>query len=91
MTPMFVADAADARIVVPLEDLFAVFHVPSGATHILASPAPEILDALADGPADVDALLARLERSHDFDMEGAREAIAARLDELEAGGLVSRA
>ena len=88
---MFVADPADARIVVALENLFAVFHVPSGATHILASPAPEILDALADGPADIDALLDRLSRNHDLDPDGAREAIAARLDELEAGGLVFRA
>ena len=88
---VYVAESPAARIVVPLENLFAIFHVPAGATHILASPAPEILDALADGPADGDALLDRLARRHELDMNGAREAIAARLDELEAGGLVSRA
>lgn len=88
--PVYIADPADQRTVVVLETLVAVFHVPSGATHLLAPPAPEILDALGEGPADIDAILARLRRAHDVPDEGAREAIAARLDELEASGLVRR-
>lgn len=87
----FIADPVDARVSLPLENLFAVFHAPSGMTHVLASPAPEILDALAAGPADVDELLRRLMATHYLDAADAREAIAARLKELEAGGLVRRA
>lgn len=88
--PVYIADPVDQRTVVVLETLVAVFHAPSGATHLLAPPAPEILDALGNGPADIDAILARLRQAHDFADEGAPEAIAARLDELEASGLVRR-
>lgn len=89
--PTFIADPPDARIAVPLETLVAVFHTPSGQTHLLASPAPEILAALASGPADADGILARLAADHAIDVDGARDAIAARLCELEASGLVRRA
>lgn len=89
--PIYHADPPDMRIAVALETLIAVFHAPSGMTHILASPAPEILEALAAGPADVETLLLRLGRAHAFDVDDAHEAIAARLDELEASGLVWRA
>lgn len=88
---LYVADPAEARTAVALESLVAIFHAPSGMTHLLAPPAPEILGALGEGPADVDALLERLRRTHDLDPRGAREAIAARLEELEASGLVRRA
>ena len=88
---IYIADPPEARTNVELESLVAVFHAPSGMTHLLAPPAPEILDALGEGPADVDAILERLRRAHDLDPTGAREAIAARLGELEASGLVRRA
>ena len=56
---------------------------------MLAPPAPEILAALAE-PLTLEALLARL--SADFDLlDGGAEALAARLDELIAAGLVTRA
>lgn len=91
MGPVYVADPPGSRTTVALENLFAVFHERSGMTHILASPAPEILGALAAGPADADTLLARLRESHDLPDEDVREGIAARLAELEASGLVWRA
>lgn len=89
--PIYSADPPEARIAVVLENLIAVFHAPSGQTHLLASPAPEILDALALGPATADAILERLSTSYAVDATHAREAIAARLNEMEASGLVFRA
>lgn len=86
----YAADPPEARAVVALESLVAVFHTPSGMTHLLAPPAPQILDALIEGPADVGTILARLSQIHDLDEADARAAIAARLDELEASGLVFR-
>lgn len=85
----YAADPPAGRLVAALDDLVAIFHRPSGVTHLLAPPAPELLDALADGPADTDALLARL--SERFDLPGADPAaIAARMEELVAAGLAWR-
>jgi PqqD family protein of HPr-rel-A system len=84
--PRYIADPRELTRKVELDGLTALFHLPSGMTHIVAPPAPEILDALADAPADADELAERL--SERFELEGGREAMAARLDELEAAGLV---
>lgn len=73
---------------VPLDTFLAVFHRPSGTTHLLTSPAPEILAALAHSPATREALLARL--AVDYDLEGQTEALTARLEELIAAGLIVR-
>jgi PqqD family protein of HPr-rel-A system len=86
--PTYIADDADALVTVPLDGLSLVYHEPSGATHIVATPAPEILDALRAGPADVAELLRRLHETYEFDGD---EAIHARLGELEEAGLVRRA
>ncbi|MDB5719093.1 MAG: PqqD rel PqqD family protein HPr-rel-A system [Sphingomonas bacterium] len=68
-----------------------LFHRPSGATHIVASPVPELLDALRAGPATAAEIVARLAADHDITGEDALEDIAAaRLTELEAAGLVWR-
>lgn len=88
--PIFVADPPGDGIMVRLESLVAIYHARSGATHLLASPAPEILDALAEGPADARTVLARLGRDHDVGGTDAFAAIEARLGELEASGLVWR-
>jgi PqqD family protein of HPr-rel-A system len=58
-------------------------------THIVAPPAPQILEALAGRAADAAELAARLGET--FEIEGGEEAMAARLAELEAAGLVARA
>ena len=86
--PTYIADDRSTRLAVPLDGLTLVYHEPSGATHIVAPPAPEILEALAEGPADAAELLRRLRRKYEFDGE---EAIHARLGELEEAGLVRRA
>ncbi len=85
------ADPPSARCLVALDTLDLIYHRPSGMTHVVSEPVPQILDMLADGPTDAEGVVARLSARHDFDPEGAVEAIAARLIELEAIGLVQRA
>jgi PqqD family protein of HPr-rel-A system len=86
--PQYIADPASAVTSIALDGLSVLFHAPSGMTHIVAAPAPEILDALRQGPADAAELLRRLRARFEFDGE---EAIHPRLGELEAAGLVRRA
>ena len=86
--PSYIADDESQIRKVELDGLTALFHVPSGMTHIVAPPAPQILEALAGNPADLQELVRRLSRN--FDVDGAESALTARLVELEAAGLVSR-
>ena len=86
--PSYIADDESQVRKVELDGLTALFHLPSGMTHLLAPPAPQILEALAGRPADLTELARRLSRN--FDLDGGESALAARLDELEAAGLVSR-
>ena len=88
---LYIADPEDACATVALDGLSVLYHAPSGTTHILAAPAPEILAELRDGPADAAELLRRLRMRFDLAEGEAEGAIAARLDELEAAGLVRRA
>ncbi len=84
------APPADALIVADLDVFTAVFHRPSGITHLLTSPAPEILAMLRDEALSIDALLDRL--AHDYDLsDGDRIALVARVDELVEAGLLSPA
>lgn len=89
--PRYLADPPSAFRTVELEGLTALFHAPSGTTHILAPPAPQILEALAAGPAEPAEIAARLSAVFDLSTEDAPAAMAARLAELEAAGLVRRA
>ncbi|KQT32882.1 hypothetical protein ASG29_08270 [Sphingomonas sp. Leaf412] len=87
---VFRSGPADAFAVREMGGLTAVYHRPSGTTHLLAPPAPEILRALADAPMTADMLLAVLMRAYDLaDPDAA--ALAARIEELVAAGLVERA
>jgi PqqD family protein of HPr-rel-A system len=87
--PRYIADPEGLIRRVELDGLTAFFHIPSGMTHIVAPPAPQIIDALAGSSADAEELAERLSAS--FEIEGGEEAMAARLAELEAAGLVRRA
>ena len=89
--PIYIADPVEAVRAVPLDGLTALYHRPSGMTHILAPPAPQILDALAGQPGDAEAILARIGAHFELEAGDKREALAARLAELEAAGLVRRA
>lgn len=85
----YAADPPQARIEQPLDALTAIFHRPSGATHLVAAPAPELLEALGAGPADAATLLARLAIRFELP-DAAIETIAARMAELAAVGLAWR-
>ena len=81
------AASATTLLVQPLDAFTAVFHRASSITHLLTEPAPEILEALTDEALTLDALLARLADRYDLAVAD-REALAARLAELVAAGLV---
>ena len=89
--PLYVADPPDEMRAVELDGLTALYHRPSGLTHILAAPAPQILAVLAGEPGDANDILARLAAEFEPDAEDAPGSIGARLAELEAAGLVRRA
>jgi PqqD family protein of HPr-rel-A system len=89
--PSYIADPPDAVRVIELDGLTALFHRPSGMTHILAPPAPQILAALAGEAGDAEAVLRRIGEHFEIEADDAAQAIAARLAELEAAGLVRRA
>ena len=86
--PRFIADPPEATKAVELDGLTACYHRPSGLTHILAPPAPQILAALAGEPGDAAEIAARIAKDFELEAEDAEAAIGARLAELEAAGLV---
>jgi PqqD family protein of HPr-rel-A system len=89
--PRYIADAESELRSIPLEALTALYHRPSGMTHILAPPAPQILAALAGKAGDPEEVLARIADEFELEADDPAAAIAARLGELEAAGLVRRA
>ncbi|SDC87347.1 PqqD family protein, HPr-rel-A system [Sphingomonas sp. YR710] len=83
-------DSLDACVVTRVEGLVLLYHRPSGATHLLNSPAPEILDLLAAEPCDAATLTRRLcETLGASEDEDALMVVSARLGELAEIGLVS--
>lgn len=90
--PVYTAVSAQSVRITQLDDLSVIYHRTSGMTHIVDQAVPEILGGLRAAPCTASALLNELARSHDIDAGGeASETITARLDELCALGLVSRA
>lgn len=87
----FAADTPEACRRVPLEGLTLLYHRPSGTTHVLAPPGPQILDVLAGESLDADGIAARLAEKFELGDEAPAAAVTARLAELEAAGLVRRA
>ncbi len=77
----------DTLLVVRVDLLTAIYHRASGQTHLMASPGPEILEALGDGDLDAGALLAKLRADYDL-IDADPGALAARLVELVETGLV---
>ena len=75
--------------IVPLDALTLVYHRASGITHVVDSPVPEILETLAAESLGVPELLTRLGEHFDL-VDADVNALAARLDELAAVGLVER-
>ena len=76
--------------IVHLDAFTMLYHRESGITHLLTSPAPEILAALGEAGLTRAALAAKLAAGYDLaDFDEA--ALAERLDELAAAGLVAAA
>jgi PqqD family protein of HPr-rel-A system len=83
----FRAPPADALLIRDLDGLFALFHRSSGMTHLLASPAPELLELLGERALTRRELLDALVDRYDVP-DAAGDLLDARLDELIAVGLV---
>lgn len=89
--PTLYRAAPDDVVLRDLDGLEVVYHRPSGLTHIVTAPVPEILGVMADQAAVSAAdVLARLGATFDL-ADGSAEVIAARLEEMTALGLVRRA
>ncbi len=86
MTRYRAAPAATLRIV-PLDTLTLVYHRASGITHVVDSPVPELLEVLGGEALTLDETLGVLAEAHDL-IDPDPDALAARLDELVAAGLV---
>ena len=71
----------------PLDGLSIAYHRPSGLTHMLASPLPEIWEALDTQPLTAEALLERLSARYDLGHD-ALEELTLHLEELAALGLI---
>lgn len=87
------ADAADALIVRPLDEIVLIYHRPSGQTHMVMSPVPEIL-AVLDMTPGCHALDVRDRLALDYDLgepDAALAEITAHLEEMVRLGLASHA
>ncbi len=78
---------SDELRIVPLDDFTAIYHRASGITHLVTAPMPELLGVLADEALGLDAIEARLVATFEVEEEAA---LALRLEELVAAGLVIR-
>jgi PqqD family protein of HPr-rel-A system len=88
--PLYIADSPEAVRAFELDGLTALYHRPSGMTHILAAPAPQILEALARAPGDAASIVERIAETFQIESDDPETEISARLAELEAAGLVRR-
>ncbi len=85
--PLYSAAAPDCLIVTELDEVSGIYHRASGMTHIVVEPVPQIILALQQQHLSVSGLLDQLGVPASAD---AHAALTARLDELEAGGLITR-
>ncbi|MFC3713114.1 HPr-rel-A system PqqD family peptide chaperone [Sphingoaurantiacus capsulatus] len=74
------------------DDLYLLYHRPSGETHMLAPDLFAILEAIDGEPLDAPGVLAALAATHDIEAEddAPLAVIEARLAELVALGLADR-
>ena len=87
---LYAADPPETMRMAQVEGLTLLYHRTSGLTHFLAPPAPQILEALESGPASASQIAERMGETFEIESEDPAGAIAARLAELEAAGLVWR-
>ena len=87
---LYAADPPETIRMAQVEGLTLLYHRTSGLTHFLAPPAPQILEALASGPASAAQIAERMGETFEIESADPAAAIAARLAELEAAGLIWR-
>lgn len=80
------APPAEGLVVVPLDEIVAIFHRASGITHLVAPPVPELLNLMAGRWTTLDDI----ERTFEL-IDGDRAGLIAMFDELAVAGLVERA
>ena len=91
MTQKYRAAAKDDLIWHDLDSMTLLFHRTSGITHMLADPAPAILEVMEGHALTAAQIAARLTATFDIESDiDAEDIVAARLEELSALGLVSR-
>ena len=76
--------------IITLDSFTAVYHRASGITHLITSPAPEILATLGEAGMTRTGLIAELAARYDL-VDADDAALSARLDELVGSGLVATA
>jgi PqqD family protein of HPr-rel-A system len=86
-TPLYAASLPFKSVA--LDGLSAIFHRASGATHVVAEPVPQILEAFGADTLTLAELLTRLRAAYDL-ADDIEAALLDRLDELVALGLVIR-
>ncbi len=74
------------------DDVYLLYHRPSGETHLLAPDLFAILETIDDAPLDASGVLAKLAATHDIEAEddAPLAVIEARLAELATLGLADR-
>lgn len=72
-----------------VDDLYFLYHRPSGETHVLAPDLFAILKTIDERPLDAAGVLAMLAADHDIETEGDAplSVVMARLGELATLGL----
>lgn len=86
----YLSDPADICIE-RLDVMTALYHRPSGQTHLVTDPVPQLLACLDSSPAAVEAIMSRLSETHELDSdEDAAAVVAARLEELASLGLIGK-
>jgi PqqD family protein of HPr-rel-A system len=85
------ADSAEGLFVTPLDSLSAVYHRPSGITHIIGEPIPQILEVLRPGALSLAELVARLGEYHAISADGDVEPVLqSHINTLIGIGLVQQ-
>ncbi len=85
------ADPTDAYRVEPLDSMVLIYHRPSGITHMVTEPVPEILAAMGIKAVSATEIAEQLKAVFDLgDAAQAELAIAARLAEMAEQGLIAK-
>lgn len=91
MTPRYRSGTKDDLVWHGLDSMTLLFHRPSGITHMLADPAPALLEVMDSTLLTAGEIATRLQAR--FDLESGADTddiISARLEELAALGLIAR-